>query len=389
MTNRSGFGIAVRAGEVHFAPTTAQIEPVPCSSEFIRRAWRLPKATCAFSHLGAARRAALRRPRLGRPTTGLRGFTLVELLVVIAIIGILIALLLPAIQAAREAARRSECINNLKQIGLAMQNYHSAHNQLPYGSWWGTPAGIKNPRTWAADLLPFMEYNNLFDVLHFEVDLNDPLNRDAVRTIIETYICPTDEMAQTPILVDGWGAGQGPAYYWNPYPQMALWYVGNMGPTQPDFCKFCKDQNPSKKNWCCQGYNFGTGENPVDRSHYFAGVMSRHAVNIRFKDVTDGLSSTFFAGETLPHQCYYNGVYSSNFAAYPTNIPLNWLEDDDDAPEGRPGSYFRTCGFKSMHPSGANFVMCDGSVQFINETIDFQLYNALGSREGEEVATIP
>jgi prepilin-type N-terminal cleavage/methylation domain-containing protein/prepilin-type processing-associated H-X9-DG protein len=322
--------------------------------------------------------------RVSRLLKSAGAFTLVELLVVIAIIGILVALLLPAIQAAREAARRSSCVNNLKQIGIAVQNYHSTYNQMPYGSWWGTPAGIKKERTWAADLLKFMEYDSLFDSIDLSVPVNHPTNQSAVRTVISSYICPSDEMADTPLLVDGWGVGAGPSYVYNPYPQMALWYVGSMGPTQPDFCKFCPDQTSSKNNWCCQGHNFGTGG-----SHYFAGVMSRHAVNIKFKEVTDGLSSTFLAGETLPHHCYYNGVYSSNFAAYPTNIPLNWLEDDDDAPEGKAGSYFRTCGFKSLHPGGANFVMCDASVQFVSETIDFQLFNALGSREGAEVAAVP
>ena len=317
-----------------------------------------------------------------------RAFTLVELLVVIAIIGVLVALLLPAVQAAREAARRSACTNNLKQIGLASQSYHAARNQLPYGSWWGTPAGIVKPRTWTADLLPYMEWQSLFSRLHFEVPANDPVNAEAVKTVVNPFICPSDEKANTPLLEDGWLANTPPSFGANPYPQMATWYVGNMGPTHPDTCEFCPNRFPKRSNWCCQGQNFGTGIHAVD-GNYFAGVMSRHAVNIRFKEVTDGLSSTFFAGETLPHHCFYNGLYSSNFAAYPTNIPLNWMEDDDDAPEGRQGSYFRTCGFKSAHPAGASFVMCDGSVPFLSETIDFQLYNALGSREGAEVAQLP
>src|SRR5262245_11684619 len=128
-----------------------------------------------------------------------RGFTLVELLVVIAIIGILIALLLPAVQAAREASRRTHCQNNLKQIALGLQNYHSTYNTFPHGSSYGlTPTSTIAPGndrsgTWASSILAHMEEEALHDKFDFSLHMSDPANAAALAVYIPVFVCPSDD----------------------------------------------------------------------------------------------------------------------------------------------------------------------------------------------------
>ena len=116
------------------------------------------------------------------------------------------------------------------------------------------------------------------------------------------------------------------------------------------------------------------------------GMFGRHhRPTTRFAEVTDGLSNTIMNGETLPRHCIFNSLVAVNFNVYPTNIPLNTMEDD----RGAGGLWYRTCGFKSLHPGGANFVMGDASVHFFSQAIDFRLYNNLGTRAGAEVVVVP
>jgi len=294
-----------------------------------------------------------------------RGFTLVELLVVIAIIGILVSLLLPAVQSAREAARRMQCTNNMKQIGLAMHQYHDVSKRFPYAvTTCCTPPG----GTWVILIMPYMDQQNLYDQFDLSKTMKDPVHTQAVQVPINTLICPSDPAASEPILDN--------RFTHNAPRMMGLWYPVSMGPTQPDACPFCPDTTSGPNNWCCQGNNYGT--NPPGNS---VGMFGRHALpEVAVGDVVDGLSNTFMAGETLPGHCIFNGAYATNFPVYPTTIPLNFMESDN----GQSGAWFRTCGFKSMHTGGANFVMGDGSVHFLSEGIDFRLYNNLGTREGGE-----
>jgi prepilin-type N-terminal cleavage/methylation domain-containing protein len=206
-----------------------------------------------------------------------RGFTLVELLVVIAIIGVLVALLLPAVQAAREAARRSQCVNNLKQIGVAFQNYHSAQNKLPYATTYragGTGEVTGYP--WTVLIFPYMEQQNLktqIDAVRkqhldrpnghlrpfwngspFASQLEPLLNQ-----VVTGFICPSDPLASDPMLDERANSGAGFAPRpWNPTRVQGMWYLVSIGPTNPDGCDFCPSQGAGDNVWCCRGCSWGS-----------------------------------------------------------------------------------------------------------------------------------
>lgn len=313
------------------------------------------------------------------------GFTLVELLVVITIIGILVALLLPAVQAAREAARRMQCTNNLKQIGLALHNYHAAKDTLPFA----TTCPETPNATWAAFVLPYLEQQAVFDLFDFTRPVFHSANQRAITTIVSAYICPTDPRSAQPILTERGNAGVS-----NPESCLGLWYPVSIGPTHPNKCAFCPDPIPSPDNYCCQGCNFGstgkgggwdTSECSVMTGGNAVGMFGRYPIGYSFRDVRDGLSNTIMAGETLPEHCVWNGAYCTNFPLASTEIPLNTIESD----EGQPQNWWRVSGYKSLHPGGANFLIGDGSVCFFSTAIDYRLYNNLGTRAGGEAAQVP
>lgn len=308
-------------------------------------------------------------------------FTLVELLVVIAIIGVLVALLLPAVQAARESARRIQCTNHLKQIGLAIHNYHDTKGAIPFGSPGnGGNTAIPITGTWGAFILPFIEANNHYDLFDFNVPMSHANNVDAVTKFVPTYLCPSDTTAAEAILANRAGG----VTYHNPAKAMGMWYPGCMGPTHMDNCPFCPDPNPGVGNWCCRGFNFASTTGAGFEAGDYQGMFGRHFKTIRFNDVTDGLSNTLMAGETLPKHCLWNSAFSPNFSTTSTNIPLNTLENAGNSAS----NWFRTCGFKSKHQNGANFVYGDGSVHFVRTNIDFRLFNDLGTRAGGETVIV-
>lgn len=308
-----------------------------------------------------------------------RGFTLVELLVVITIIGILIALLLPAVQAAREAARRMQCTNNLKQIALAMHGYHETHGTLPYGSGSvgaaGTPAGLAaSGGVWTTMILPYIEMQGLYNQIDFNKHVQE-LPPEVVQTVISAYVCPSDAVG-SPVLSDRF-AGHNPAT------AMGLWYGASMGPTHFDQCPFSSDQIPSPINLTCQGWAFGTWDGGGQPKGSFAGMFGRYKKCIDFAQVKDGLSNTIMLGEILPRECWFFSAFSVNFNVAPTNIPIN-------LPESLAASlWYPGYGFKSRHPGGASFAQGDGSVTFLSETIDFELFNAVGTRAGAETVQLP
>jgi len=354
-------------------------------------------------------RLQLRRVRSSCTPTAPLAFTLVELLVVIAIIGLLVALLLPAVQAARESARRAQCVNNLKQIGIAMQNYHGAHGRLPPATTYSVLASAVSGYPFTMLIYPYMEEQSVHDEIDriHKLHLAQPngnqrpfwnsstyasqLNPILTGQRMPAFICPSDERSGDPFFDSrGDAAGSFSPGPWNPTKVQGLWYPVSIGPSQPDGCDFCTD--PSR---CCLACSWGTWEagtypacvDPKAKRGQSAGMFVRYPTAYKFSQVTDGLSKTVMAGETIPAHNVFNGLYCLNFPVASHSIPINTMESDNGNPMNIDWS--RDSGFKSYHPGGAHFVMGDASVHFIAESIDFFLYAALGSRDQGDVADVP
>ncbi|MBA3480411.1 MAG: DUF1559 domain-containing protein [Pirellulales bacterium] len=318
------------------------------------------------------------------------GFTLVELLVVIAIIGVLVALLLPAVQAAREAARRAQCANNLKQIGLGALNYESTMKHIPYNRYsdpgyvddakWGDPTGSGSRAwSWLASLLPYIEANNVYD----QGGIPDALYRvsSAVGVNIPTLLCPTDEMVA-----------------FSPYSRARSRYMRGIllvGLTNYDgvlgantcWGEWANPRAPRLDSvpFDCEPWGFGDGALPV------LGWLNP----LKLSNITDGTSRTFLAGEqvwdeargTCPTtQCYGLGfawahtIEATATAAIPPNEAIAG-PNSSTSPD-----FTIDNGFNSHHPGGVTFAYVDGSVQFISDTISLGLYRAMATIQGEELA---
>jgi len=335
------------------------------------------------------RNAALRRPR---------GFTLVELLVVIAIIGVLVALLLPAVQAAREAARRAQCINNLKQVGLACLNYESGKGSLPPGSYYDLGGSAPPPGgNYITESMPQMELGNITSGIDRTRYFVDSANAAVISSLsIPQLLCPSDERSNDPIFTDVEISGR------NPRVAQMLSYTGSMGTTIADSTAGLASFVPSggsvsPPDQVATGCNFGTRDSTncapcrassrlqCDDDSLCAGLICRHHEGVKLKVVTDGLSNTFMAGETIPIHSYFNSVFSENFVVTSTVIPINLFEADERDGPRSPRTYAVTSGFKSWHPGGAHMLFGDGSARLIQESIDYFVYNAYGSRASGEV----
>lgn len=275
----------------------------------------------------------------------LSGFTLVELLVVIAIIGVLIALLLPAIQAARETARGCTCRSHLRQIGLAMHMYHDAKGALPPAS---THKQIGTDYESALlFLLPYLEGSNEYVRYNPDLGTSHPDNAGVVETVIPIYLCPS--MVYTP----------------DPAKPAATSYFPNTG---------------SKSPWLF----YPTATNPGHN-----GAIAARPTVVNMKDVTDGQSKTFAFGETdfflgqLTDGPKWSGGYITDAwgATWMYFNPERMPEDADDSVSGK-----YLTAFRSDHSAGINFVFVDGSVHFIKEDIDKTILDALATRAGDEVS---
>lgn len=293
-----------------------------------------------------------------------RAFTLVELLVVVAIIAILAALLLPAVQAAREAGRRIQCSSNLKQIGVALANYEDTFKKFPPGAIWD-PANNINRGSALVHILPFVEQVQLFQAFNFNALDTDNAVLPGTGTLVAStpmpvYHCPSDD---------------GPEFYWG---NLAVHtYAASRGPTDVY----------NNVNCSCPNAWQALSMAPLDDPRNFAGPFTRVGSTIRPADVTDGLSNTIFFGEVRPRcsQHAQNGWVNTNDGnGYCTTlIPINF----DTCNENSPDPCHRSCnwttevGFKSAHPGGAQFLLGDGSARFVTETIDHPIvYQALGAR---------
>lgn len=320
-----------------------------------------------------------------------RGFTLVELLVVIAIIGILVALLLPAIQAAREAARRAQCVNNLKQLGVALQNYHDVKKQLPIGAYsccWGT---------WQPAILPFIEEQQLADLYQFlpkdfpafddrykyengekeAPGLKPPMrNIEVTSRRIATLTCPSDE----PQVAAGYPNARDGITFHN--------YVANFGNTNHS------------------GTSIGTGASKIihlgspfiGQDNGAAGPDNKRYST--FRKISDGLSKTLMFSETVQGQHgdlrgFTWWGWSAGFETYASpngsdpdhmqgpNDCKNNLEPNPPCDLAAGARFFNAA--RSRHPGGVNAVMCDSSVQFIVDNVDLATWRAASTIKGDEV----
>ena len=252
-------------------------------------------------------------------------FTLVELLVVIAIIGILVGMLLPAVQSVREAARRTTCLNNLRQTGLALHNYHSGHGEFPIGA--TGFRGLLNPDAtqiaWSAIVLPFLDQTNVFEAIDFDVAFDDPANRVAAAKILPVYVCPSG--SRGPALSND----RGPTDYGGMYGERI---------TSPN--------SPPK----------GTMIYTAARSH---------------ADVADGSSNTIVVAEDSD---FADGQWINGRNLFDQAYAINAAPDFEN-------------DIRSRHTGGANVAFADGSTHFLNEQLELATLAGLCTCAGGEVVT--
>jgi prepilin-type N-terminal cleavage/methylation domain-containing protein/prepilin-type processing-associated H-X9-DG protein len=314
-----------------------------------------------------------------------RGFTLIELLVVIAIIGVLVGLLLPAVQQAREAANRSACGNNMKQLALAMLNHENALQRLPqnYGRskadaaaataiQWNTS---NTGRSWITACLPYMEELTVYDAIPAD---GQPMTSsiDAYAAKLKNLLCPSDGGARR-------GTRNG---------------ISNLGnhPTAGKEWGITSYKAVAGGNWAWgdhtgilqPGGRWPNDANGMERGN---GVINRNGNNENgnvtiLQDILDGTSKTFAIGETVPQWCSHTSWFFFNHATATCGVPLNYRIDQGNAYlVSQWGDWPRNYSFFSRHPGGGQFAMVDGSTKLIMDSINIDTYRQLATISGGEV----
>ncbi len=337
------------------------------------------------------------------------GFTLVELLVVIAIIGILIALLLPAVQAAREAARRSQCTNNIKQLALGAHTYHDTHNTLPrngsdvpahqpqshtVGAVQGTGCcGVAAPRwSWIARMLPQMEYTAAYEQGGIpNTNINATLEtRAVIAMVLPVTVCPSDfTLTRTRTTGANSGALLSAVTSYKGVTG-ANWGTDRFGaaatPAQPEDTTFVTAYTNPASGTPAQRNGLEKGDGIFWRADMRIGRLP-------FAKILDGTSNTFMIGEDMGEYCHWNEWALPNGAVGTVAIPPNVGNRIPDAQglgfdtAAKRNQWQTRYSFRSNHPGGVIFALADGSVRFIRETISLTIYRSLGTRAGGEAVS--
>jgi prepilin-type processing-associated H-X9-DG protein len=327
-------------------------------------------------------------------------------LVVIAIIGILVALLLPAVQAAREAARRASCTNNLKNVGLACITYHDSKKNLPIsvgqwpeekdraGNWIGPQNGSLDPanggsgwsgKGWIVEILPYIEETALYDAIMTGLK-NSPgdfaaragngrgIGAMPIRPYIAEQLailsCPSDSSAKA----------SDRQFWWTGVMTATTSYKGVLGDSIQTSGKAADSPFPDLGS-SPDCHNTADCNGLIWRNTYFRPVS--------FRKIEDGTSKTFMVGEGVVEQDYHSAAFFADGDWATCGNPINlFIIPATEETVTPPPAWQQARGFRSLHPGGAQFAMADGSVHFINEGIDHNMYRGLSTRDGGETVSV-
>ncbi len=305
-----------------------------------------------------------------------RGFTLIELLVVIAIIGVLVALLLPAVQSAREAARRSQCLNNLKQLGIGMHNHHDTEGTFPFGCF-NSPA-----QAWTFRVLPYMEQVAMSNALNMNATFYDARNQTVTSATLTVFMCPSDPGAGSIMKVSGqpdrkkgnYVVNWGNSHYDQGNPNPFAGPNGSVVPVRGAFRVNTKTVPP----YNLRDFTDGTSGTLL-MSELIAAMPNGSIYDLRGDIWSTSRCATMFMAYTQPNSKIPDQMDGKTDCAFPmmSNPPcLNGTGSQPDFNAAR-----------SFHSGGVNCLMADGSVRFIKNTVNIDIWRALSTPAGGEVVS--